>query len=676
MIATFSVWSTFGTVWIDTILQRVWESIRPKETFEWMKKWFSFWDIYSSSYKLAQKEFLGSTSQALSNMTNDLNSTYSCNLSIWDTTSILLTIDSTRNDILAMVNAVQQELTSQNTETLISSCTKLINCATKWWVAKKDLYDYDKQQKQSYLSNEWFVNCKNYATTAYTRNLSTIKTSITLASTNAWSEIYANGTLDDSPYDLLIDIQNIGDILFANNQQTEKTIFYTFPNNSVAWFQAIPFAWGGNNSTPFPSAIQVSGWNKNNNLTQWSLINKNITRPTQSWNTTPKNIVDTTSLSDSSIKNELSKTSLNDESEIIKPIYINTTDTRIDNWIIDNFSCLSPTNNTSISPQTNNSINTISNNIIPSSISQSNQPINTFSINNNSASNTQPPPPTFNTNTPYYSPVVNSSTDPINTVWDFSAPSDYEKSAAAIESCTNKCTSLPAADKAMCIAKCMCGTTSSKDWLFSLSICTIPSKKQDIVSSKPVKSIEEIITEINNVLGNLKDSGQMMKHTKTKGFLDTSLSKIKLHKIFAFDINIAFKPILDNKPRRLQDAVAENESDTLMRWNYSSTDIKNEKNKYATLWNQCKEEKKLSEWKTLADIQATLSNADAACSYNYSIIPNSITQWVVQAQNAAVADIVKDFIEQNARFRTFVNDSLGNVQKTAENIKQKIEKGK
>jgi len=80
-----------------------------------------------------------------------------------------------------------------------------------------------------------------------------------------------------------------------------------------------------------------------------------------------------------------------------------------------------------------------------------------------------------------------------------------------------------------------------------------------------VQSIEEIVTEINNVLNNLKQSGQLIKHTKPKEFLDTSLSKIKLNQIFAFDINVSFKPILDQKPRRQSDAEYENNTDSLLR---------------------------------------------------------------------------------------------------------------
>lgn len=55
-----------------------------------------------------------------------------------------------------------------------------------------------------------------------------------LASTNVGNDIYYNGTLDDSPYDILVDIQNIGDVLFSNNEQTDNIIFYTFPSSSVA----------------------------------------------------------------------------------------------------------------------------------------------------------------------------------------------------------------------------------------------------------------------------------------------------------------------------------------------------------------------------------------------------------------------------------------------------------
>ena len=78
----------------------------------------------------------------------------------------------------------------------------------------------------------------------------------------------------------------------------------------------------------------------------------------------------------------------------------------------------------------------------------------------------------------------------------------------------------------------------------------MPTAQTEVIGGKTVKSVEEIVDEINAVLTALRNSGQLMKHTKTKEFLDTSLSKIKLNQILSFDMNIAFKPIYDSQTNR------------------------------------------------------------------------------------------------------------------------------
>jgi hypothetical protein len=84
----------------------------------------------------------------------------------------------------------------------------------------------------------------------------------------------------------------------------------------------------------------------------------------------------------------------------------------------------------------------------------------------------------------------------------------------------------------------------------------------------------------------------MIKHTKTTEMFDTALSKIKINKILAFDINIDFKPILDSKPDLQSSQESQDATDNLQKGNYSSIDIRNEKNKYLSLYNPIVEEAK------------------------------------------------------------------------------------
>lgn len=634
--------------WLDTMIQHVWESLRPKESFEDLNKWFTFGNIYASAHNIAAKEFLATTSQALGNMTDDLNYSYNCNLNISDVSNILLTIDASRNDIQAMAKTINEATPRGDQDSFISSCTKLISCATKWNNWTQSLYGFTPWQKWSYLTDDWFNNCKKLATNAYQRNVRTVQSSVTLASTNAWNDIYYNGTLDDSPYDILVDIQRIWDVLFASNEQSEKVLFYTFPNNSVAGFQTIPFDWSSRTtSSPYVAATaalsDVAWKNTTNTSTSFPSTNTNWsdkTTDTKQWwynNTTP--------------------------------IYVDTTNTSTDAGVIDNYAC---------SPDTTSPTGTWE--IFMPTDTWSDQTSGTATDNDwwtiQIGSNPYIPP-VFDVNTPYYSPIVWSNDDPIANSDSLEDPEQYEQQAAQIESCTSKCDWLKAIDKSMCIAKCMCWTTYTKNGMFGLSICTIPTKQTDIVSSKSVQSIEEIVSEINNVLKNLKQSGEMMKHTKTTEFLDTSLSKIKLSKIFAFDVSISFKPIIDTKPRKLTDAQAENETDNLLKWTYWTIDIWAEKNKYAVLEStNTKEVQNGGSNDSLAEVQSEIQKGKSDYENRYTSLNQSLSISLAASQNAEVADIVRQFLEQNVRFRTYIHESLDQIQTTADNIRQKIEKGK
>ncbi len=110
-----------------------------------------------------------------------------------------------------------------------------------------------------------------------------------------------------------------------------------------------------------------------------------------------------------------------------------------------------------------------------------------------------------------------------------------------------------------CATKAMCkevggevGTNPSM-WDYRIKVCKIPSKSSyGVVNNQPVVSIEEVIDEINNVCLGLKESGQLIEHNKTKDQRDHGLMRIKLWEKVAFSISVSFGPTRDD-----DDVVAE-----------------------------------------------------------------------------------------------------------------------
>lgn len=76
-----------------------------------------------------------------------------------------------------------------------------------------------------------------------------------------------------------------------------------------------------------------------------------------------------------------------------------------------------------------------------------------------------------------------------------------------------------------------------------VKICNVPSSRSyGTTSTQQVKSIEEIVDEIANRCYGLRESGQLLKHNKTKDHFGHKLEKIQLVDTLAFGLTVTFKP--------------------------------------------------------------------------------------------------------------------------------------
>ncbi|MBP6086029.1 hypothetical protein KA478_02370 [Patescibacteria group bacterium] len=76
----------------------------------------------------------------------------------------------------------------------------------------------------------------------------------------------------------------------------------------------------------------------------------------------------------------------------------------------------------------------------------------------------------------------------------------------------------------------------------------------------------------------------------------------------------------------------------------------------------------------MEDLQSLIDEETKKYNERYSTIKADLTQSIVKSQNAEVADIIKQFLDENTRFRSYINETIGNIQTTADQFKQKIEK--
>lgn len=258
----------------------------------------------------------------------------------------------------------------------------------------------------------------------------------------------------------------------------------------------------------------------------------------------------------------------------------------------------------------------------------------------------------------------NLATDP-NDNGNASAGDDQN---SKLQQCVNKCETMKPGDKAVCKARCMCGTKYSNNGIFGISVCTVPVPQGEVLGGKSVQSVEEVVDELNEILSALRNSGQLIKHIKPKEFLETSLLKIKMNKIISFDMNVEFKPIYDSKLKKEQKEKEKSENDATKDRarleSYESSDIAAQKNKYIVLPNPIVAQENNSSLNNQRFSSKTRPEAAA--------LPAALAK----TMNNDILITIQNFANQNTALRQQVQETLTTLNTTAGALEKKIEKGK
>lgn len=597
--AIFAYW------WLDTTIQSALDSLRPQDTIKAL-----YWDtnllgkvnvnifknMYSKAYRLASIQEEATEIQTVASLRVEIMNRYKCEI--------------TEKEAGKMFKNGGKSVTAWD-------CLPLIRCR-------------DRDKKKNNVSISELNTCKSLLTSKYARSYKAIYDSATLINTTMGTDIYANGSIDDGWYDILYDIQKIGDVLFKENDQTAETLFFSFPNGSIAWLQAIQFG-ENTTSTSLPNSITLtkdenttdtenrddSESTRGAGRTDWDGVSKGSDDGTENaWDSTKKGTPELNEWSNTNISNYVCLPQNDEKTEIA--------DEKIDNsegkpWDLDNNK--DPIDNTWRGIR------------------------NTVNINE---------PPT-NKPTEKQSSVVD------NANWDDST--SMQDNEEQVKACIKKCTDSKwsFSDKVFCIAKCSCTTQRTNNWIAWISICMIPTSQTDVLSKKPIQSVQEVIKEINNVLIALKNSWELIKHNKPTEFLDTSLARIQFNKIFAFDVNLSMKPLFSVPEKKEDKAKNDTESDRMANWSYPDIDVWKEKNKYAFYWNNGLTGSRTQDAELANELEKSLNT-----------IQESQSQALIKTQNAQIIDSVRAFILDNIVYWDSVAETISSIQKTSDQLKQKI----
>ncbi|MEI8091156.1 MAG: hypothetical protein WCG98_02670 [bacterium] len=213
--------------------------------------------------------------------------------------------------------------------------------------------------------------------------------------------------------------------------------------------------------------------------------------------------------------------------------------------------------------------------------------------------------------------------------------------------------------------------------MVNLKFCKVPVESKTTTPTRQnISSIQQIIDAVVDALQGLKRSGNMVKYTTTKEFLDFDI-KLTLSDILDFKIFFAFKPIFTQKAdvanQRKKVIEAANNTDALLNL---SPDAKSDNyNKYVIISDVAANKANLEDVGVKAAQQASLEKYTAAMDAANKSLKDPISLYQDQ-KIALLGEDVISFLDSHQVFRnTFVTNLLGMLE-DASTLKSNIQNSK
>lgn len=281
----------------------------------------------------------------------------------------------------------------------------------------------------------------------------------------------------------------------------------------------------------------------------------------------------------------------------------------------------------------------------------------------------------------------------VDQAFDLSSGPDDED----VQSCLSECSSLPFLDMLVCQSACLCSKFESPalgndatdkagvsipKWAFAVRFCRVAPVAAQMKKNKRVYSIEEIFTEIRNIFTTMRQSGQLFKTVKTKEFLDSWMKKNKFGDLFAFSIRVGTKPSYDNTPASVAKNVLGSNNDAkqkqlLRKWGDPTSSA--EKNKYVVTADIAYQ-KALAQWATdTTALQKLIDKERAVLALHSGAVNSQMFAFMSRdtlLNASAINAEVASFLDNNLQFWIFAYEKLLDINSLAGGLKKKIEKGK
>lgn len=476
--------------------------------------------------------------------------------------------------------------------------------------------------------------CENIINESYTLGLKEQSHKFLIEESNLWNDIYQNGDTEDSAFDLLYDIQQIGKILFDENKPVTQTLFYKLPSFNTATNTTN----NNSTSTSFASSETFTASTSQNSILNPTLSDtKDQENPSRTLPPTVQTISD-----DPIIEGFLQQHGNEKTTTVKTPAFINY--------------CVivkdpSNTSQTSQSTQQNSLNPSTPLDTSPENIDAIIQDI--LANNNTIQQITNPDLPQKDQSAPSQVPT------------DMNLLGDLKKQ---LESCTKKCDGLRRDERQICKIQCLCAEYSSpalakntkfkflEEGALKIRICTIPSKITTITTrSKTLYTIEGVLREIQESIDGLYESGELTTKTRTKEFLDTALSKYKFSKNISFIIGLGQKSSTLSVNEK-QEQKAEEKFAKGLKENQVSSE--QERNRYIII----------DEY-TSTKQSRTTTKTEWTPQKNENTLTTDTR--LTQHKFATLNDQISDFLDKNANLLLELNTTLKEVDQTLKALYQK-----
>jgi hypothetical protein len=223
-----------------------------------------------------------------------------------------------------------------------------------------------------------------------------------------------------------------------------------------------------------------------------------------------------------------------------------------------------------------------------------------------------------------------------------------------------------------CVLWNLCREIWDPTWrgMFRIKICRELRKWSGLLSNQSIKSSEEVIDEMLNICTTLKESGALLEHNKTKDHLEDKLMRIKFANKFAFGVSVIFKWPRDAIDPAIAKQRARQQREFLENVQLNITDdltFVEERNRYLILesWG--------SRGWTEGDTEIAKANQEQM-ENNARLADVMYREWVTANTNAVATQLqldttagviwqIQDFVAQNIEMRKTANQYTDAINK-------------